>query len=643
MATYPMTLEQFKKSGGKLSYPASAYEPNKTSNPQKINTGGAVDPNLLVPSGGLTVDPAQLKQLGDVNPSNVTSTVQKEDVPKFAPYQAPTNTAAASDYNPYSAENIAQFQNYLPQTYKPTEFSYDPNTDESLKVAQRMAINQVTQDMVKRGRLYGSLTDTQQQQKSQELIPQYEQLAWQRYTGQQQINRQSYLDEYNRMADILGLAEKKYNKATELTGQLPGGGFTLQGLKDLAETQKAAAGVNTEQAKTLKEFADIQKTDVQTVGEEIKNLGFKFDNAGKLYDIEGKQIKNTAEFQEAERKQFEIVMPNVPMNAKNMASLNSFTNLNKIPEMAQLFSSLRRDSQNVDFAALINDAVATGDTELAEALEFLRYEKVFANPDLLLKYGQNFGMSDLKTAETAKNIALTQAKIIGEDLTNQLKESQVFVQQSTEEAQIEKKLAEARRELIQEEIDKIVLKFKEPRERQALMNSIQEYNNKVQSYNNAANAEARAQSRFTVDMKKANKELEDSSLNATQKDIFKSIIANINEKTQKATLKTDSASIYQGIKYLKDATTMSNEEVMAVFVDYGYDPIFMEEELNRFGSQNVPSLTDMGYSPKQNEPESTLSTGAQMYDDTIGFISKGVKNALNSLPQNSEISPFMYK
>lgn len=601
MANYPMTLNDFWKSVGRP-------ENINQSNPQKINTGGAMDPNLLVPTGGLTVDPKQLEQLGDVNPSSVQKTVNQSDVPKFTPYTAPINTAQSSDYNPYSAENIAQFQNYLPQSYKAGTFKYDPNTDPGLLVAQKQAMNQVTQDMVKRGRLYGSLTDTQQQQKAQELIPAFQQIAYQQFMGQEGLNRQSYLDEYNRMADILGLAEKKYNKAIELTGQLPGGGYTLQGLKDLAETQKAAAGVNTERAKTLGEFADIQKTDLQSAGEELKNKGIRLDNAGKMYDIEGKQIKNTAEFQEAERKQFEVVMPNVPMNAKNMASLNSFTNLNKIPEMAQLFSTLRRDSQNVDFAALINDAVATGDTELANALEFLRYEKVFANPELLLKYGQNFGMSDLKVAETAKNIALTQAKIIGEDLANQLTESKLFVQQSTEDAQILKILSEARQQLDEEQITKITLKYKEPRERQALMNSVQEYNNKIQAYNNAANAESRAQraegraiAKFNVDMAKADKELEDANLNTTQKDVFKSIVADIDEKTQKGTLKMNSSAIQEGIGYLKQATSLSDEKIVSIFLDYGYDANFMQDELNKFGSQNVPSMQDLGVNIPQKQ------------------------------------------
>lgn len=545
------------------------------------------------------LDPNAMGQIGGLMGN---SQVQKPKVAEsdmtYTPYTQQQPTATSQDVDPYSPDVIAKFQNYLPQTYKPGTFQYNPETDAGLAVAQKTAMNQVAQDMVKRGRLYSSLTDTQMQQKAQELIPQYQKLAYEQFMGQQDLNRQSYNDEYKRVADILGLAEKQFKNVVEMTGKTPSGATTIKGLQDMAKLAETQASVNTERGRTIGEFADAQKTYFDTVGQELKNVGIKYDNAGKLVDIQGKQIENQADFDKAVADDFKRRMPNVTMSPDNMRYLNNYTRLSQDPRYAKTLQDIRLSNQNIDIAALINEANATGQTELADALQYLRYEKVYSDPDLLLKYGTNYGMDDLKVAKTAKEIAFEQSKIIGQELTNSLKTSELFVQQNTEDAQILKKISEAREQLNEEEISSIKLKYTEPNEKYEVMNKIQAYNNKVQSYNNAASAEARAQEdqqmkrqRFAQDITKGNAELEDLQINKTIKKTVDDYL-KLGDNEQRERNEESAVKVY-------DLFTNAGVDPASAFnemIDRGFDKDLVKTTINNYMERyrNFEANKDLG-------------------------------------------------
>ncbi len=98
------------------------------------------------------------------------------------------------------------------------EFSYDPSSDASLKAAQAEAMLSAKQSANSRGLLGGSTAEIMRQRAAQDLVPVYEQMAYQRFQDDRdaKIERLSLLDsladnafrEYQGEAD-LRLSEKK--------------------------------------------------------------------------------------------------------------------------------------------------------------------------------------------------------------------------------------------------------------------------------------------------------------------------------------------------------------------------------------------------------------------------------------------------
>ncbi len=115
-------------------------------------------------------------------------------------------------------------QNFIPKTYEnpykeetasllasltDMEFSYNPENDASLKAAQQEAMLAAKQSANARGLLGGSTAEIMRQRAAQELVPQYEQMAYARYA-----------DERNAKMDTLSiLGNLAENAFTEYKGQ----------------------------------------------------------------------------------------------------------------------------------------------------------------------------------------------------------------------------------------------------------------------------------------------------------------------------------------------------------------------------------------------------------------------------------------
>lgn len=103
--------------------------------------------------------------------------------------------------NPYQ-DNLVD---YLDQLANYKEFSYDADSDESLKAAQDEAMTLMMQKAYDMGRGNTSWMDYQTQKVAQDLIPQFEQKAYDRY-----INERNYLADLFNMTR--GLSQDSFNE-----------------------------------------------------------------------------------------------------------------------------------------------------------------------------------------------------------------------------------------------------------------------------------------------------------------------------------------------------------------------------------------------------------------------------------------------
>ena len=96
---------------------------------------------------------------------------------------------------PYQSPYTGQIQDALQGLGQ--KFEYDPNSDKALQQAQQQAMAQTSEAMGSRGMLYSDATKSLMTQEASKLVPQYEQLAFNRYQQgfQQQLQMVNFLNE----------------------------------------------------------------------------------------------------------------------------------------------------------------------------------------------------------------------------------------------------------------------------------------------------------------------------------------------------------------------------------------------------------------------------------------------------------------
>lgn len=92
------------------------------------------------------------------------------------------------------------------------QFSYDPKKDASLKAAQEQAMLAAKQSANSRGLLGGSTAEIMRQRAAQELVPEYEQLAYSRYLSE----RDSKLDTLSLLGTLADNAFAEYEGTENL-------------------------------------------------------------------------------------------------------------------------------------------------------------------------------------------------------------------------------------------------------------------------------------------------------------------------------------------------------------------------------------------------------------------------------------------
>jgi hypothetical protein len=92
-----------------------------------------------------------------------------------------------------------------------TPFNYDPSKDVGLQSAQTSAMDAVSRAAARRGMLYSDSSRSQMGKAALELVPQFEQLAYNRYAGEGS-------DLYNQLAALQGAENTDYGRYRDTVG-----------------------------------------------------------------------------------------------------------------------------------------------------------------------------------------------------------------------------------------------------------------------------------------------------------------------------------------------------------------------------------------------------------------------------------------
>jgi len=109
-----------------------------------------------------------------------------------------------SQIDPFQPIYRGQIEQILRDTFE-TPFAFDPAQDPFLKQAQQQSQQQVMNEMNRRGLIPSTMTAERLQQVSQQLVPQYEQIAFQRYN-------QNIQNQLQRVGVLERLDESAYNQ-----------------------------------------------------------------------------------------------------------------------------------------------------------------------------------------------------------------------------------------------------------------------------------------------------------------------------------------------------------------------------------------------------------------------------------------------
>jgi hypothetical protein len=250
-------------------------------------------------------------------------------IPQYQPYQ--------SQLDPQIMETLNQIRNYK-------QFSYDPASDEALKVAQTQAAERVRQDMAKRGRLFDPYAAQQEQIAMQGLIPDYYRFARQGYESDRGYQGQV-------LGALQGVDQAQYGRYGSEYDRARQG--ALQGQRDYREAydvgQAGAEGAYQRGFEGRQEQRGIE--DVQR-NQEIQEFGTPLSTQAR--DLRQAYL-------------------DIPTNIK--AQLQELGN------------------QPGGYATTINQLMQTDPTNpMIQQLQAMRANKVLSDPELLKRYGREYGM-----------------------------------------------------------------------------------------------------------------------------------------------------------------------------------------------------------------------------------------------------------
>jgi hypothetical protein len=393
------------------SVSVSAPVTSSYSSPSNSPSGGA-GPSYTAPPQPAVVD--NMKPILDF----LKSVAPKPEV--ATPYK--------STLDPKLTDLLKRIEDFTGQ-----KFVYDPATDAGLKVAQSQSMLKVKNDMAKRGRVFDTYTDTQMQQASQGLIPAYQQIAQQ---------------EHNQQGD---------NMFKTLSA--------VQGLENLAygKYRDNVSDINTANTNKYNQYKDTTTTalDMYKTGVTERNNAATQSETKRLNNatIEGKQVDN-------EVKQYGRAL--TPISRPQVQAYEQYI-------QNPVFS--RKVTENWgNIAGLINSVPNTPENaELLAALNGARVMKLMQDPQLMAKYGAEYGFGT--TAKEAGELA----DLEGKQFDNVIKAAKASVASEEAKATLDKIQNEVTKGNIENAKSMVEASYLEPKLKLELQDKISAIETRSQS------------------------------------------------------------------------------------------------------------------------------------------------------------------
>lgn len=126
---------------------------------------------------------------------------------------APSSIASKPAQPAYQSPYTEQIGQTLAAMQQRPAFSYTPAADVGLQAAQESAMDAVSRAAARRGMMYSAGNKAQMGQTALQLVPQFEQAAYNRYAQQGQ-------DAYSQLAALQGLESQAYGRYRDVTGDV---------------------------------------------------------------------------------------------------------------------------------------------------------------------------------------------------------------------------------------------------------------------------------------------------------------------------------------------------------------------------------------------------------------------------------------
>jgi len=389
---------------GNISLPVSGFTVNPSSVSQTVS-GTAVKTNTGLPSIATTT-PSQYTSSSTPAPLPAPAqVVTKKDEPQtselemlFQKYfgNAPKVSTPAPYQNPLSQEML----DTLAKIKGKGEFSYNPDSDAALKVAQKQGMLQVKNAAVANNRLYGSNTDNRMQEVAQGLIPQYQQMAENTYnTGVDRL--------YQQLAALQGMDTANYNRYRDNVGDVRANELNAQQLYGSAmnfATGRSDTAFNQQIAQA--------------------------PHTGQLFGQATQQATQ-------QQRNNEIATYGTELSPAARQGMSVYQSMLSDPRMASVAKQVQ--SYYSDFAKEINTRLAANPNDpLIPYLMAARTAKILSSPELMQKYGADIGIANPAVANLAMQFEAAQLSSKLDELKGQLAAEKDRVAIEKVQAEIEK-------------------------------------------------------------------------------------------------------------------------------------------------------------------------------------------------------------
>ncbi len=447
----------------------------------KLPTVTASAPNVVVgaPAKKITGTPRILPTESEIKQKDVLNTQPTDFTSLYAQLQnliMPKQQKIPEYTSPYASQINTALANWQSKTNTP--FVYNPATDAGLKSAQEQAQQQTMREFARKNLLGSMSNEAQSQLAAMNLIPEYQQMARNQYNTETQ-------NLYNNLNLLNDLETQNYNRYrtgvadanTNFTNQLS----TNKTAMELAQSQienegKATVDQTKAQKDTLKELGYTQLPS----GEIVPSLEREKFTATQQKDLET-----------SEKNKFGLVLNDTARQYNS-----AYESLYNDDE------GFRNDiASNYGNLALLRDKyLANGDQEAADAVQGARLLKIINDPNLLVQYGYEFGLSNTDIKKKAAELDKAQLDAVNAKIETAMKSIDFSVYEEETQLRMEKAFEDLQNRKYDNYIKNIQASFIEPQLKQELINAGLQARNIENQINNRDINTSLARSRYLLEV-----------------------------------------------------------------------------------------------------------------------------------------------